>query len=279
MKLGSVFALFALLLVVSCRSEKAVLSREITKEEMLRAYRAVECDTNRLELVRKMIREGFPVNHPVDDDRFTFLHYAIIYCDEQLIRCLIYQGASLEIEGIYGTRPVDLVKNGDTNAIWKIIETAAPVIEDTIDGIPKYFLKYLSDLDKTDNWKHLLYINGRPASPAMLKWLASLGSVYDSSDYFESENIFMIKGPPVKDHSIYTSELLFTRVSANKYLIDERLSQSKRIKETGTTYFGTINYTRGEYEKKHGFWFYNQLPPIVATDSGCQAPERDSSVK
>ncbi len=259
----SLFISFLMFFLVSCIVKNKVFSREITKDDVLRARQAVECDTNRLELVRVLIKEGFPVNHKVDDDGLTFLHHAIILGDDHLIRFLISQGASLAIEGICHIRPVDLVENGNTNIIWKIIESAAPKTEDTIDDIPRYFLEPFTQLDKADRRTYLLYINGRPASSGILKWLSSFGVSFYANDYVESvSQRFMKKGPPVKEQPIFTYEIFCDRISSEKFVFEYRLTESGKSRDDGAPYFLLISYRKGEYTKRHGFWFYKSVEAI-----------------
>lgn len=262
MKKSILCVFFVMINLFGCQVATTKKQHFLTQQYMLEVAYLLANATNRVAVVSDMINDGFPVNQPAFLSGSTLLHKAIIYGDEQLIRYLLEQGASLEIEND-GDRPVDYVENGHTNNIWKIIESFAPVVDDSVDGMPKYFLSGLVN-PYEGNRDCFLYINGKSASPKIIDWLKSRGVVCRASDYVESSSpVFMKYGPEASNQPCYIYEILYEIINDKKVFFEVKLRREYENKEDGTKYYTLLSYGKGEYIKKHGFWFYNSIIPAT----------------
>jgi len=261
-----------LMLVASlsgCYIDKApeLSESQITPAILKRAERAfygydkIGRDVGDISAVRSLLRDGFPVNHPIGENGLTLLHYAVSCEDVGLIKFLLKNGASLTACNQYRTRPIDIAYEHANTNLCRMLALPSPPPDVLVDGVPEYILEELFRFKKDANGvKTMLWVNDGPASPELLDWLSKRGLKFGAGDSKKVAN-------PDSGHKEWrdakTGEKVTVCNVGIKKLSGTRFTCSTLFSSAPEplTFYFLIEY---EATKEYGYWFVK-----VISSTGC----------
>jgi len=228
----------------------AVLKRA---ERALNGYDMNGRSVGEVAAVRALLRDGFPINHMVDEeDGWTLLHYAVSHENDKLIRFLLKEGASRTICSKYGARPIDIAYEHTKTNVCMILALSSPPPDVLVDGVPEYIIEKLFRFKKGANdVKTMLWVNDEPASPELLDWLSGRGLKFGAGDSKKVKN-------PDSGHKEWRDAKTGEKVTVCnlrvKKLSETRFSCLIRFSEAPEpfTFFFSSEY---EAAKEYGYWF------------------------
>lgn len=244
-------------LVAGCTSKQVVVCGKpvvtVTAEMQEQAWDACYDEDGDIAALRKVLEQGFPVNHAVNEYGHTLLHIVAEAGNKPFVRFLLANGADIMAVDRMGLRPIDVAYADKHWGVCRLLARKTPVCDEMLEGIPvgvwEVVFRDLFRIGNPDNDRSLvLSVNGRPVSDAVAEWIAEQGVNVGTNGYFEEidqETGRKIWRDEVTREAVVLSWFFFEKRSSDHYRIFEN-NRSGPSRCRGVNEF--------EARKKYGYW-------------------------